>query len=766
MKDVYFELIQEGETCRWNQSEDFCILYILKGNAEILCRFGRYLLQPEDFITIEQREPYLLETKVDTTILAFYVNLSLLRFQESLLLGKRVFCCSVQEKEEKEKKYEKIRMVMARLFEAMYKEENEGPYQIYAEIMSLMGIFYTAFSIFKGNNIDKMQERESRILQYLEDHYSEEIGLSRVAEKEHLSIAFLSRYFHKTFGMTFVRFLKNIRLSHAYTDLISTKKQITQIAQDNGFASTNAFIEAFREQYGMPPGVYRKKINEENKNTFKWEKANKIEYNDDIYYAIRKYGAREVVVLPENKISFLGKTQHIIVNMSAKKTVFPTLWKNMLGEKNAKELLLTTVQEQIRKCQNEIGFYWMRIGGLFEKNMGIELGEQNQYDFRYIDLIFDFILSLSMKPYVDLSYMTSEIKQKEAENTALLNQKWCEAVQKLLMHLIERYGKRKILSWRFTCGSVCCNDCGEEQYFDTYRRLWSMIKCLLPKAEVGGPGSTDSLLTKEGKKFWIRFFKMCDQEKCMPDFITVHSIESEQFYEQIKGMRQFVKKKTSAKLPIIIEEWNYSRNEYDEKRDTCFQAVFLADHIMRLASEVDGLCIEPLFDSSATGMQHQPLFYGGKGMIGSYGLEKSSYHVLALLNLLGNQLVYKQEGCYITQRENGFTILAYDSTYLKASTEKEIEMQVTLENLDEGEYQMELYSVSPDNGSVYDAWLKTGKHEKPPEDSAYLKVLTTISKPYYELSNKRTKNGKLTISFRMQRWKVIFLFAKHLENEE
>lgn len=108
MKDVYFELIQEGETCRWNQSEDFCILYILKGNAEILCRFGRYLLQPEDFITIEQREPYLLETKVDTTILAFYVNLSLLRFQENLLLGKRVFCCSVQEKEEKEKNMKKL----------------------------------------------------------------------------------------------------------------------------------------------------------------------------------------------------------------------------------------------------------------------------------------------------------------------------------------------------------------------------------------------------------------------------------------------------------------------------------------------------------------------------------------------------------------------------------------------------------------------------------------------------------------------------------
>lgn len=57
---------------------------------------------------IEQREPYLLETKVDTTILAFYVNLSLLRFQENLLLGKRVFCCSVQEKEEKEKNMKKL----------------------------------------------------------------------------------------------------------------------------------------------------------------------------------------------------------------------------------------------------------------------------------------------------------------------------------------------------------------------------------------------------------------------------------------------------------------------------------------------------------------------------------------------------------------------------------------------------------------------------------------------------------------------------------
>ena len=49
-------------------------------------------------------------------------------------------------------------------------------------------------------------------------------------------------------------------MSYAYRELMNTEKTISQIALDNGFASSRAFSREFQKKYGDLPSELRQKL--------------------------------------------------------------------------------------------------------------------------------------------------------------------------------------------------------------------------------------------------------------------------------------------------------------------------------------------------------------------------------------------------------------------------------------------------------------------------------------------------------------------------
>jgi AraC family transcriptional regulator, regulatory protein of adaptative response / methylphosphotriester-DNA alkyltransferase methyltransferase len=74
---------------------------------------------------------------------------------------------------------------------------------------------------------------------------------------------YLHRVFRKQMGKTPAEYLTEIRLKAAREWLENTDKSLTEIALDAGFSSLSHFSRVFKHRYGLPPGLYRKKHEEE-----------------------------------------------------------------------------------------------------------------------------------------------------------------------------------------------------------------------------------------------------------------------------------------------------------------------------------------------------------------------------------------------------------------------------------------------------------------------------------------------------------------------
>src|SRR5215813_1793563 len=86
---------------------------------------------------------------------------------------------------------------------------------------------------------------------------------------------------------------------------------------------------------------------------------------------------------------------------------FTHFWEHTVGSGHAPLALRADWQAQMLHCHNELGFEHVRFHALLSDEIGTLLCEENQllYLFFNADEIFDFLLSIGMRPFVELSFM-------------------------------------------------------------------------------------------------------------------------------------------------------------------------------------------------------------------------------------------------------------------------------------------------------------------------------------------------------------------------
>ncbi len=96
-----------------------------------------------------------------------------------------------------------------------------------------------------------------RALSYIQQHFSDPISLTSVAEEMGVSPAYLSTVFHREIGTGYSRTLLRFRMEEAARQLTRTNRKVQQIAQNVGFYSAKHFTHVFREYYHCSPMEYR-----------------------------------------------------------------------------------------------------------------------------------------------------------------------------------------------------------------------------------------------------------------------------------------------------------------------------------------------------------------------------------------------------------------------------------------------------------------------------------------------------------------------------
>ena len=122
---------------------------------------------------------------------------------------------------------------------------------------------FLALLIAQGKNLPPMETADSRrlkkILQWVADHYGEEVHISDAAQLVPCSESHFMRWFRQMTGQSFIAFLKEYRLNAAAEALHTTDDTVLSIASRCGFENLSYFNRAFKAHFGLTPREHRKK---------------------------------------------------------------------------------------------------------------------------------------------------------------------------------------------------------------------------------------------------------------------------------------------------------------------------------------------------------------------------------------------------------------------------------------------------------------------------------------------------------------------------
>jgi len=95
------------------------------------------------------------------------------------------------------------------------------------------------------------------VILYMLTDISKPYSLEELSEKCGLTPPYFSGMFHRETGITFKKWLTDIRMEHAKQLLKNDDYSILDICLECGYGSLSHFIKIFRESTGMTPNTYR-----------------------------------------------------------------------------------------------------------------------------------------------------------------------------------------------------------------------------------------------------------------------------------------------------------------------------------------------------------------------------------------------------------------------------------------------------------------------------------------------------------------------------
>lgn len=109
--------------------------------------------------------------------------------------------------------------------------------------------------------------RINKVLDYIENHYSEELSLEKIADIACFSKYHFHRIFYAAIGETLFDFIQRIRLEKSANKLImSLDLPVSEIVYESGFSGHSAFARAFKEYFGMSATEWREAAKSGNSN--------------------------------------------------------------------------------------------------------------------------------------------------------------------------------------------------------------------------------------------------------------------------------------------------------------------------------------------------------------------------------------------------------------------------------------------------------------------------------------------------------------------
>ncbi len=370
--------------------------------------------------------------------------------------------------------------------------------------------------------------------------------------------------------------------------------------------------------------------------------------------------------------------EQISVDAQAPTTPFPHFWEQTFGSGRAVLSLRQSYRDDVRTVKKVTDFRSVRFHGIFNDEVGLydpdavvknpglaaeKVKDAGPYNFNYIDQIYDGLLDMGVKPFVEMSFMP----KKMASDPAALHAFWYKPnvsppkdyalwdgmITAFAQHLIERYGIEEVASWIFEVWNEPNLDfwAGRPNmptYYELYDHTALALKKVNKRIRVGGPSTAQAGYVAE-------FLAHCKAKNIPVDFASTHvyandtakdvfksdeQIPRDQMvFRSVKKVHEEIAASGFPKLPLIFSEYNASYANEPDVTDSVYMGPWLANNI-RLC---DGLTESMSYWSFSDVFEEQGVvktpFYGGFGLLAADNIPKPALNAFAMLHKLGDKRI-------------------------------------------------------------------------------------------------------------------------------
>jgi hypothetical protein len=162
-------------------------------------------------------------------------------------------------------------------------------------------------------------------------------------------------------------------------------------------------------------------------------------------------------------------------------------------------------------AHNDLGVQYIRFHGIFHDNLKAYSEDEQgnpRFNFEMIDKLYDNLLDIGIRPFVELSFMPEQLTSKDTYifhwkgNTSPPKdyKKWEALVKGFVEHCVKRYGRKEVRKWYFEVWNepnIVFWSGTQEKYWELYKHSAKAIKEVDPWLKVGGPATAGGEWVKE-----------------------------------------------------------------------------------------------------------------------------------------------------------------------------------------------------------------------------------------------------------------------------
>ena len=501
-------------------------------------------------------------------------------------------------------------------------------------------------------------------------------------------------------------------------------------------------------------------------------------------------------------------------------------WSKCVGSGRANLGLRTRWLQHLGLAVRECGFKYVRFHGLFHDDMFVyrRKGSLDLYNWQYVDDLFDRLLDIGIRPFVELGFCPKDLATRKGTvfwwkghgSPPRSYSRWAGLVKRFAEHCVRRYGVSEVRNWFFEVW----NEPNlqpffhgtRSQYFELYKTTSLALKGVDKDLRVGGPttsnfvpdsrfeGETENVseqLTLQlenldelaWKPVWVEeFLKYCKKNNLPVDFVSTHpyptdyaldtsgnyqgrSRSADSTVQDLRLLKEIVRASPYPDAEIHLTEWNSSPSARDHTHDYPQAATFVVKSNLESIGLADSLSYWTFSDVFEEDGPGESVFHGGFGLLNYQGLAKPSFHAYRFLNLLGDVLLYQQNGVVATRmtRDDRLALLIYhyppeisqavsmsigsrERAEAELRTGKPAELQLTLAQLRPGS-PFVVETLDEGHGFALREWQRIGSPEPPSrEQVTYLNDSAMATDKHVLLADER---GTLTLNKNLKPWTVL-----------